>query len=592
MAQQINKSIHNTTPIYIVLSTNPLVLIPFTFNNVTNTFEPLPSLAANLDVSMVENLKHLAPSSTSSLMFPVGLHPSSMQPFITTFDEMRKSINLKLPNLSSKKSASEKSNNHSNIGKIGKRSHAESNPDQPLDLSSSLTTKRSKSEPDNHDMMIINTDSLVKKELENENCEESLSSSTNKEQITSQTFQEHMNNLLQKFAMMQSMNAVPPASGHPQSLPFFPGGHQSNQLAAAAALTCENPAFAQYLAMAMAALSGSNSTSNSNVAPTSVQNPTNPTINSASPQVDVVVKQGNSRCEECNIVFYKHESYLVHKKLYCASRRTQDDQNNSSANSIITTNNRPTSASSNSSSLSYAPSTKFSSNLVVPSEMAGSSLKVPSLNPDETLSLSTSPSMLSSQEAASVSPAAASLLSPTKQPAVFQYFCAACGIKYTSYDNLYAHQTYYCLKRNNGSTAAAPSAAASAMAAVPVSPAAVVSPLPTSPVPSVSTTPRSMLTPQLLAAAASLGAATPPTSAAEALLDFTSQTSLSQQWNALVTAAAVVGAKTGASMSNGLIVGDYNCHKCKASYVSPETLAAHVCSADMRLDQKPEKPAN
>nr|XP_046917919.1 LOW QUALITY PROTEIN: zinc finger protein ush-like [Dermatophagoides farinae] len=636
MAQQINESIHNTTPIYIVLSANPLVLIPFSFNNVTNSFEPLPSLAANLDVSIVENLKLLAPSSRSSLMFPVGLDPSSssssMQPFITTFDEMRKSVNLKSTNFSSPKkcTATEKSHHHPNINK---RSHSESNPDQPLDLSSSGSpvTKRSKSESDNQDsMMIINTDdSPVKKEMENENCEESISSLTNKDQ-QQQTFQEHMNNLLQKFAMMQSMNSVVGGAPHananlvPSSASdssqlasqLFTGGHQSNQLAAALT-SCDNPALAQYLAMAMAALTGSNAGSNQNVAKTSIPNPNNnPTIQQSidfsSPHVDVVVKQGNSRCNECNIVFYKHESYLVHKKLYCASRRNHDsssinrsispnDSRNSGVNSIIPTNNRPSSALSNSSSLSYTPSTKFASNLHVPTELIGpSSLKTSSLNPDETLSLSTSPSMLSSREAASVSPAAAAaLLSPNKQSAVFQYFCAACGIKYTSYDNLYAHQTYYCLKRNNnGSTAAAAVPASAATAAVinaaPISPATVVSPLPTSPVPSVSVpTPQSLLTPQLLAAAASLGAAaTPTTSAAEALLDFTSPTSLSQQWNALVTAAAVVGAKTGASMTNnGLIVGDYNCHKCKASYVSPETLAAHVCSADLRLEQN-EKPAN
>nr|XP_027205674.1 myb-like protein P [Dermatophagoides pteronyssinus] len=493
-------------------------------------------------------------------------------------------------------------------------------------------------------MMFVNTSdssSTVKKELENE---ESISSSlTNKQQ----TFHEHMNNLLQKFAMMQSMNSVigsgTTTTTNSNLLPSSSSSHtqfDDNQLQSN---PYENPAFAQYLAMAMAALTTNSGQSNVTSIPNPINNSTikQPSISStpsssssSSSHVDVVVKQGNSRCEECNIVFYKHESYLVHKKLYCASRRIPDltintldqqqhnnnsttvtnnnNNNNSSINNNTTTiNNRPTSASSTtSSSLSYSipSSTKFSSstNLLIPSELIG---KSQGLNPDnETLSLSTSsPSILSSRDAAaSVSPAASSsMLSPTKQQsAIFQYFCAACGIKYTSYDNLYAHQTYYCLKRNNGSTVAGPaSAAVSAVPSAPLSPATgIVSPLPTSPVPSgISTTPQSLLTPQLLAAAASLGAAasvTPPTSAAaaaaaaEALLDFTSPTSLSQQWNALVTAAAVVGAKTGASLTNGLIVGDYNCHKCKASYVSPETLAAHVCSADLRLDTKPEKSSS
>ncbi|XP_073941343.1 zinc finger protein ush isoform X1 [Choristoneura fumiferana] len=38
----------------------------------------------------------------------------------------------------------------------------------------------------------------------------------------------------------------------------------------------------------------------------------------ASPQV--LVKQGVSKCKECNIVFYKQENYHIHKRHYCSSR--------------------------------------------------------------------------------------------------------------------------------------------------------------------------------------------------------------------------------------------------------------------------------
>jgi zinc finger protein ZFPM1 len=34
-----------------------------------------------------------------------------------------------------------------------------------------------------------------------------------------------------------------------------------------------------------------------------------------------------------------------------------------------------------------------------------------------------------------------------KPPTLRQFICAACGIKFTSYDNLTAHQAYYCPKR-------------------------------------------------------------------------------------------------------------------------------------------------
>lgn len=33
------------------------------------------------------------------------------------------------------------------------------------------------------------------------------------------------------------------------------------------------------------------------------------------------------------------------------------------------------------------------------------------------------------------------------QKTLYQFICAACGIKFTSFDNLTAHQAYYCPKR-------------------------------------------------------------------------------------------------------------------------------------------------
>jgi hypothetical protein len=35
-----------------------------------------------------------------------------------------------------------------------------------------------------------------------------------------------------------------------------------------------------------------------------------------------------------------------------------------------------------------------------------------------------------------------------KPPTLFQFICVACGIKFTSLDNLTAHQAYYCPKRS------------------------------------------------------------------------------------------------------------------------------------------------
>lgn len=102
-----------------------------------------------------------------------------------------------------------------------------------------------------------------------------------------------------------------------------------------------------------------------------------PQIPTPAPQV--LVKQGVSKCKECNIVFCKHENYLVHKKHYC-SARLQDDDN----------------------------SKNNSSPPISPGSVSGSS--------------------------------------PSGQ--YQQLICLACGIKFTSLDNLNAHQAYYCLKRN------------------------------------------------------------------------------------------------------------------------------------------------
>ncbi|XP_018336554.1 zinc finger protein ush isoform X2 [Agrilus planipennis] len=100
-----------------------------------------------------------------------------------------------------------------------------------------------------------------------------------------------------------------------------------------------------------------------------------PDISVTAPQV--LVKQGVSKCKECNIVFCKHENYLIHKKHYCSVRIQEED-------------------------------TKTS-----------------------------------------VSPPASPRSTGTNSPAgqYQQLICLACGIKFTSLDNLNAHQAYYCLKR-------------------------------------------------------------------------------------------------------------------------------------------------
>lgn len=101
-------------------------------------------------------------------------------------------------------------------------------------------------------------------------------------------------------------------------------------------------------------------------------------------QPQIFVKQGVSKCKECNIVFCKYENYLAHKKHYCSAR-----------------------------------------------------------NLDETTDGKTKPSPPPSPLANNSS----GNTSGSAHGAYQQLICAACGIKFTSLDNLQAHQMYYCPKR-------------------------------------------------------------------------------------------------------------------------------------------------
>lgn len=99
-------------------------------------------------------------------------------------------------------------------------------------------------------------------------------------------------------------------------------------------------------------------------------------------QPQIFVKQGVSKCKECNIVFCKYENYLAHKKHYCSARNLDENVDNKTKPSPPTS---PLANNANASSAGHG--------------------------------------------------------------AYQQLICAACGIKFTSLDNLQAHQMYYCPKR-------------------------------------------------------------------------------------------------------------------------------------------------
>lgn len=123
-----------------------------------------------------------------------------------------------------------------------------------------------------------------------------------------------------------------------------------------------------------AAVNVKRASGNSNAAMTGAASTAMPIL-----QPQILVKQGVSKCKECNIVFCKYENYVAHKKHYCSARNLDDPKDGKSKPSP------------------------------------------PTSPPGNNISCVTG--------------------------AYQQLICAACGIKFTSLDNLSAHQQFYCPKR-------------------------------------------------------------------------------------------------------------------------------------------------
>lgn len=129
-----------------------------------------------------------------------------------------------------------------------------------------------------------------------------------------------------------------------------------------------------------------------------------------SPPSPTVIRPAVSRCDDCNIVFYKHENYVVHKQHYCAGRRGKG-----------TSPRQPTTP--------VTPGSSSSSPIVC----------------DESPKRST-PSSASDRS----TPTDCRRESPACTPDEYfvQYFCLPCKIQFSSPDTLEAHQQYYCPARN------------------------------------------------------------------------------------------------------------------------------------------------
>lgn len=125
--------------------------------------------------------------------------------------------------------------------------------------------------------------------------------------------------------------------------------------------------------------------------------------------VQGILKKGMSKCIECNIVFFSHENFLVHKQYYCSSQQEKCASNNSSENDTPLVN---TAADHKDAQPSEAEENQRSA-----SEKTVDSIYH--------TSPSTSPGTLAAPK-----------------------FCATCGIRFMSLDTLQAHQLYYCPARH------------------------------------------------------------------------------------------------------------------------------------------------
>ncbi|XP_060586148.1 uncharacterized protein LOC132741896 isoform X2 [Ruditapes philippinarum] len=118
--------------------------------------------------------------------------------------------------------------------------------------------------------------------------------------------------------------------------------------------------------------------------------------------------QSVSRCVECNIVFYKHENYLIHKEHYCSGRRgNKDSMSSDSENGEQEMKNTE------------------------PSERSKS------INSTETVSKQ------KNDVAAKIQDDSAQDLAQ-REEICYKFYCIPCKIKFSSAGTLKAHKEFYC----------------------------------------------------------------------------------------------------------------------------------------------------
>ncbi len=155
-------------------------------------------------------------------------------------------------------------------------------------------------------------------------------------------------------------------------------------------------------------------------------------------------------CQACNIRFSRHDNYIVHKQIYCASRHDPTNQRASSAKAAflpqpIRTRKRKkmyeihmaqTEALANATALPAATSlgVKQEGPSVPPLPQVSTPTRSSSPEGDGPIDLSKKPRLRESHRGGSI-PAL---------PLTDYHKCTACSISFNSIENYLAHKTYYC----------------------------------------------------------------------------------------------------------------------------------------------------
>lgn len=142
-----------------------------------------------------------------------------------------------------------------------------------------------------------------------------------------------------------------------------------------------------------------------------------------------------SKCVNCNIVFYKHENFIIHKKHYCSSRQTRsdssenfdDDSKDSSETQTLQPNGK-------------IPTMEIAKTASSTDKHSDSEKSKSPTHASETTNHKESRGVETKADRASSSSDGISLSEPTNT----NYFCNPCNIKFSSTSTLSAHKEFYC----------------------------------------------------------------------------------------------------------------------------------------------------